>query len=119
MQKTEKTGTDSMVEVFYQVKKGTLTDFDEFDKDCARMAIYEQLMGVSVYCPVKLNNTLTQAFVLLQEKNPSENYINTLAVFTEMLLILSTNSEFISEEYSKLSNAFEAFEAYRKIKNGY
>lgn len=117
MQKIETMERTSMIEDFQNARTRSIDDFDQFDNDCTTMSIYENLIGISEQCPIKLNNTLTQAFALLQEKHPQENYIKTLATFTEMLLILSTFDDFIHREYERFNDSYEAFQAFKKIRN--
>lgn len=117
MQKTETMEKTSSYDVFLNKAKNSMDDFSQFDNDCTTMSIYENLIGISEQCPILLNNTLTQAFALLQEKCPHQNHIKTLATFTEMLLILSTYNDFIHSEYSRFYRAYEAFENFRSIQN--
>lgn len=118
MSKIETKGSTSVFEDFQNKRAQMATDFDRFDNDCTTMSIFENLIGISEQCPIHLNNTLTQAFALLQEKNPHHNYIKTLATFSEMLLILSTYDDFLHREYNRLYNNYEAFENFRLSRNG-
>lgn len=115
MQNTETMGEFSSEET----RKSELKkNFDQFDNDCMTLSIFENLISVSEQCPVRLNNTLTQAFALLQEKEPNKNHIKSLAVFTEMLLILSTYDEFIHKEVDRFTEASEAFIKFRNLQYG-
>lgn len=118
MLKTETMERPSVFEDFQNKRAQVAQDFNQFENDLTTMSIYENLLGISEQCPIRLNNTLTQAFALLQEKHPHENYIKTLATFTEMLLILSTFDEFIHKEYDRFCAANEAFDRFREIRNG-
>ncbi|MCG9792479.1 hypothetical protein [Flavobacterium algicola] len=115
MQKTETNGVYSSEETRREELKN---DFNQFENDCMTLSIFENLIGISEQCPVKLNNTLTQAFALLQAKQPNENHIKSLAVFTEMLLILSTYDDFIHREVDRYTEAYEAFNKFRDLRNG-
>lgn len=118
MTKTETMENASMNEVFRNALPERFNfNGEQFSKDCTTMDIYDQLIGISDKCPVKLNYSLTQAFALLQEKNPNENYIKTLAVFTEMLLVLQLHREFIISEHEKFYAVYEAYESFNNMRN--
>lgn len=115
MQKIETMERTSVFEEFQNTRAQFSKDFNQFDNDCTTMSIYENLIGIAEQCPIKLNNTLTQAFALLQEKHPHENYIKTLATFSEMLLILSSYDDFIHTEYERFYESYLAFEKFREV----
>jgi hypothetical protein len=118
MSKIETMERTSVFEEFQNTRAQFYKDFNQFDNDCTTMSIYENLIGISEQCPIKLNNVLTQAFALLQEKNPNKNYIKTLATFSEMLLILSSYDDFIHTEYERFYKSYLAFQKFRAIRNG-
>lgn len=115
MTKNEKKVKDMNKKSFTQIKSLTNKDFKEFNEKCYIMSIFEKLLDIADYCPVKLTNDLTQAFFLLQEKNAEENYISTLAVFNHLLLVVHSNKDFIEEKFSAMYKNYQKFEA---IKNG-
>lgn len=118
MTKTETMENASMNEVFRNaVPERFNFNQEQFSNDCTTMDIYHQLIGISDNCPVKLNYSLTQAFALLQEKNPQENYIKTLAVFMEMLLVLQVHRDFIISEHDKFCTVYDAYEEFNKKTN--
>jgi hypothetical protein len=114
MSKTETMGNFSNEETRREEFKN---NFDQLDNDLITLSIYENLIGISEQCPVQLNNTLTQAFALLQEKQPNINHIKSLAVFTEMLLILSTYNDFIHREVDRFTITYNAYSKLRELQN--
>lgn len=115
MSKTETMGNFSTEETRRAEFKRS---FNQFENDCITLSIFENLSGIADQCPVQLNNTLTQAFALLQEKQPDVNHIKSLAVFTEMLLVLSTNSDFIQREVDRFTETYEAYAKLRELQYG-